>query len=39
MVRLLAERYDTKSNLKLSGFRSQNLASSVSRQTEELSYN
>ena len=37
MVRLLAGRYDTKSNIKLSGFRSQ--ASYVSSHTEELWYN
>ena len=36
VVRLLAERYDTKSNVKLGGFRSQLQASCVSRHTEEL---
>ena len=39
MVRLLAERYDTKSNVKLGGFRSQLQASDVSSRTEELWYN
>ena len=39
MVRLLAERYDTKSNVKLGGFRSQLQASNVSSHTEELWYN
>ena len=36
VVRLLAERYDTKSNIKLGGFRSQIQASYVSSHTEEL---
>ena len=36
VVRLLAERYDTKSNVKLGGFRSQLQASYVSSPTEEL---
>ena len=36
MVRLLAERSDTKSNVKLGGFRSQLQASYVSSHTEEL---
>ena len=39
VVRLLAERYDTKSNVKLGGFRSQLQASYVSRHTGELGYN
>ena len=39
MIRLLAERYDTKSNIKLDGFRSQLQASNVSSHTEELWYN
>ena len=39
MVHLLAERSDTKSNVKLGGFRSQLQASYVSRHTEELWYN
>ena len=39
MVRLLAERFDTKSNVKLGGFRSQLQASYVSSLTEELRYN
>ena len=39
VVHLLAERYDTKSNVKLSGFQSQLLASCVSSHTEELWYN
>ena len=38
-VRLLAERYDTKSNVKLVGFQSQLQASNVSSHTEELWYN
>ena len=37
--RLLAERYDTKSNEKFVGFRSQLQASYVSSHTEELWYN
>ena len=36
VVRLWAERYDTKSNVKLGGFRSQLQASYVSNHTEEL---
>ena len=39
MVPLLAERSVTKSNVKLSGFRSQLQASYVSSHTEELWYN
>ena len=39
VVRLLAERYDTKSNVKLGGFRSQLLACYVSSHTAELWYN
>ena len=39
MVRLLAEQYDTKSNVKLDMFRSQLQASYVSSHTEELWYN
>ena len=39
MVCLLAERYDTKSNIKLGGFRSQLQELYVSSHTEELSYN
>ena len=39
MIRLLAERYDTKFNVKLGGFRSQHQASYVSYHTEELWYN
>ena len=39
VVCLLAEQYDTKSNLKLGGFRSQLHASYVSSHTEELLYN
>ena len=39
MVHLLAEWYDTKSNIKLSRFRSQLQASYVSSHTEELWYN
>ena len=39
VVRLLAERYDTKSNVKLGGFRSQHHVSYVSSHTEELWYN
>ena len=39
MVRLLAERSDTKSNVKLGGFRIQLQASYVSSHTEELRYN
>ena len=36
MVPFLAERYDTKSNVKLGRFRSQVQASYVSSHTEEL---
>ena len=36
VVRLLAERSDTMSNVKLDGFRSQVQASYVSSHTEEL---
>ena len=39
MVHLLAEQFDTKSNVKLGGFRSQLQASYVSSYTEELLYN
>ena len=39
VVRSLAERYDSKSNVKLGGFRSQLQASYVSCHTEELWYN
>ena len=39
VVRLLVERFDTKSNVKLGGFRSQLQASYVSSHTEELWYN
>ena len=39
MIRLLAERSDTKSNVKLDGFRSQFHASYVSSHTEKLWYN
>ena len=35
----MAERYDTKCNLKLGGFQSQHEASSVSSHTDELWYN
>ena len=35
----ISERYDTKSNVKLGGFRSQLQAPYVSRHTEELWYN
>ena len=38
MVRLLAEWYDTKSNVKLGGFQSQLQASYVSSHTEEVWY-
>ena len=38
VVRLVAERYDTKSNVKLGGFRSQVQASYVSSHTEVLWY-
>ena len=37
-VRLLAEQYDTKSNVKLGGFWCQLQASYVSSHTEELRY-
>ena len=36
VVRLLAEQYDTKSNVKLGWFQSQLQASYVSNHTEEL---
>ena len=36
IVRLLAEWYDTKSNVKFGGFRSQLQVSYVSSHTEEL---
>ena len=39
IVRLLAERYDTMSNVKLGEFRSQLQASNVSSLTEEFWYN
>ena len=39
MVCLLAERYDTKSHVKLGGFWSQLQASYASSKTEELWYN
>ena len=39
MVRLLAERYDTKSNIKMGGFWSQLQVSYVSSYPEELGYN
>ena len=39
MIHLLAECYDTKSNVKLGGFQSQLQASYVSSHTEELWYN
>ena len=39
MVRLLAERYGIKSNVKSGRFRSQLQASYVSSHTEELWYN
>ena len=39
MIHLFAERYDTKSNIKLCGFLSQLKTSYVSSHTEELSYN
>ena len=39
MVCLLAEWYDTKSNIKLGEFQSQLQASYVSSHTEELLYN
>ena len=39
MVRLLAERSDAKSYVKLGGFQSQLQASYVSSNTEELWYN
>ena len=35
----MVERYDTKSNVKLGGFRSQFQTSYVSSHTEELGYN
>ena len=39
VVRLLAERYDTKSDVKLGGFRSQLQASYAASLTEKLWYN
>ena len=39
VVRLQAEWYDTKSNVKLGGFRSQLQTSNVSSHTEDLWYN
>ena len=39
VVRLLAEWYDTKSNIKLGGFQSQLQASNMSSHTEKLWYN
>ena len=39
VVHLLAEPYDTKSNVKLGGFRSQFQGPHVSSHTEELWYN
>ena len=39
VFRLLAERYDTKSKVKLGGFQSQLQASYVPSHTEELWYN
>ena len=39
VVRFLAEQYDTKSNVKLGGFRSQLQVSNESSHTEELWYN
>ena len=36
VIRLLAEQYDAKSNVKLNGFRSQLQASYLSSHTEEL---
>ena len=39
VVRLLAERSDTKSNVKLDGFQSQPQGSYISSYTEELWYN
>ena len=39
MVHLLSEWYDTKSSVKLEGFRSQIQASYMSSHTEELWYN
>ena len=39
MVRLWTERSDTKSNVKLGGFRAQFQASYLSSHTEELWYN
>ena len=38
IIRLLAEQYDTKSNIKLGGFRSQLQASYMSSHIEELWY-
>ena len=39
VVRLLAEQYDTRSNVKLGGFQSQLQVSYMSNHTEELWYN
>ena len=39
VCRLMTERYDTKSTVKLGGFRSQREASCVSSCPEELLYN
>ena len=39
VFRLMAERYETKSNAKLVGFRSKLEASYVSNHTEDLWYN
>ena len=39
VIRLRAEWYDTKSNVKLGGFRSQFQVSYMSGHTEELWYN
>ena len=39
VVHLLAEQYETKSNIKLGGFRSHVQASYLSSYTEELLYN
>ena len=39
VIRWLAERYDTKSNVMLDGFRSQLQVSYVSNHSEDLWYN
>ena len=39
VCQLVAERYDTKANIKVGGFQSQLQASYVSSHTEELQYN